>query len=149
LNYFLQITEIINDLHQLGYLHRDIQINNFIVKDQKVYVIDFELAYYMPAGIPNPAFGFGTAGFVSPEQKISLTPSPAEDIYSLGALLAFMILNPQSNLEFSGNIYNALVNLNLEENILETIVRCLDPVAENRPSLPAIINALRADFIKV
>jgi serine/threonine protein kinase len=150
LDYFLQITEIIKNLHQLGYLHRDIQINNFIVKDQKVYVIDFELAYYMPAGIPNPAFGFGTAGFVSPEQKLSLTPSPAEDIYSLGALLAFMILNPQNSLEFSGNIYNALVNLNLEKNILETIVSCLDPVAENRPSLPAIINALNADdFIKV
>lgn len=149
LNYFLQITEIINSLHQLGYLHRDIQINNFIVKDQKVYIIDFELAYYMPAGIPNPAFGFGTAGFVSPEQKAGLTPTPAEDIYSLGALLAFIILNPQNSLEFSGNIYNALVSLNLEENILATIVSCLDPVAENRPLLPVIINALKADFIKV
>jgi hypothetical protein len=36
------------------------------------------------------------------------------------------------------------------KNILETIIMCLDPIAENRPSLPAIINALKADdFIKV
>jgi serine/threonine protein kinase len=147
LDYFLQIVEIIKSLHHIGYLHRDIQINNFIIKDQKVYIIDFELAYYMPAGIPNPAFSFGTAGFVSPEQKTGRIPSPAEDIYSLGAVLAFMILNPQSSLEFSGNIYNALVNMHLKEPLLEIVVKCLDPVAENRPSLPVIINALKADHL--
>jgi serine/threonine protein kinase len=140
LGYFQQITTIIRELHTIGYLHRDIQINNFIIKDQKVYIIDFELAYNMTAGIPSPPFGFGTAGFVSPEQRISQIPTPAEDIYSLGALLAFIILNPQSSLEFSGNIYDSLVRTGLDESILNVVINCLAPVAENRPSLHEILN---------
>jgi serine/threonine protein kinase len=131
-NYFRQIVNIINGMHQLGYMHRDIQINNFIIREGRVFIIDFELAYYIPGKLPTPAFGYGTAGFVAPEQSVHQIPTPAEDVFSLGALLAFMVLHPGA---FSGNIYNALVDVELEENLLELILTCMDQQAASRPSL--------------
>ncbi|SFE45494.1 Serine/threonine protein kinase [Chitinophaga sp. CF118] len=147
LDYFLQIITIISNLHKAGYLHRDIQINNFIIRNKIVHIIDFELAYYMPAGIPHPAFGFGTAGFMSPQQRMSLTPTTAEDIFSLGAVLAYIVINPKSGQEFSGNIYDTLLSAGIENHLLDIIIGCMDPEAEKRPSLPAIINLLGADTL--
>ena len=143
LGYFLQITEIIRRLHELGYLHRDIQINNFIIREDIVYLLDFELAYYMPAGTPDPPFGYGTVMFMSPQQRRSEQPAPEDDIYSLGVVLAFMILNPGNPESFSGNIYNALVNAGLESALIDVVTTCLDPDAANRPSLSSIITLLK------
>lgn len=147
LGYFLQITESIARLHELGYLHRDIQINNFIIRKECVYLLDFELAYYMSAGTPDPPFGFGTMMFMSPQQMRSEEPVPADDVYSLGALLAFIILNPVDEQSFSGNIFNALVNAGSEPFLLELVVACLahDPAA--RPSLSSVITLLKTSDI--
>ncbi|WPQ65993.1 protein kinase [Chitinophaga sancti] len=147
LSYFLQITEILKRLHELGYLHRDVQINNFIIKEDKVYLLDFELAYYMPAGTPDPPFGYGTAMFMSPQQRLSEQPDPADDIYSIGVVLAFMILNPGDQESFSGNIYNALVNAGLEAVLLDVVTNCLDPDPANRPTLSSIITLLKTGVI--
>ncbi|WP_343673642.1 protein kinase [Chitinophaga sp.] len=147
LSYFLQITETIARLHELGYLHRDIQINNFIIREDKVYLLDFELAYYMPAGTPDPPFGYGTMVFMSPQQRQSEQPRVEDDIYSLGVVLAFMILNPADQESFSGNIYNALVNAGLEAVLLEVVINCLDPDPVNRPSLSSIITLLKTGDI--
>ncbi|WP_343689323.1 protein kinase [Chitinophaga sp.] len=147
LGYFLQITEIIKRLHELGYLHRDIQINNFIIREDIVYLLDFELAYYMPAGTPDPPFGYGTIMFMSPQQKRGEQPAPEDDIYSIGVVLAFMILNPGDPESFSGNIYNALVNAGLAISLLDVVTTCLDPDAANRPSLSSIITLLKAGDI--
>lgn len=143
LHYFTQIAEIVNVLHEHGYLHRDIQIDNFIIRDNKVHVIDFELAYYMPAQAPSPAFGYGTAGFVSPQQRSSQVPSPSEDVFSLGAVLAYIILNPLTMQEFSGNIYEALVGAGAEERLLDIIVRCMAEEPAERPSITEIIRLLK------
>ncbi|SFW79797.1 serine/threonine protein kinase [Chitinophaga sancti] len=147
LGYFLQIAEIIKRLHELGYLHRDIQVNNFIIREDKVYLLDFELAYYMPAGTPDPPFGYGTIMFMSPQQRRCEQPAPEDDIYSMGVVLAYMILNPVDQESFSGNIYNALVNAGLEIALLEVITNCLDPAPANRPSLSSIITLLKTGII--
>lgn len=147
LGYFLQITEIIIRLHELGYLHRDIQINNFIIREDTVFLLDFELAYYMPAGTPDPPFGYGTVMFMSPQQMRCEQPSPTDDIYSMGVVLAYMILNPVDPESFSGNIYNALVNAGLEITLLDVIINCLDPEPANRPSLSSIITLLKTGAI--
>lgn len=147
LGYFLQITEIIKRLHELGYLHRDIQINNFIIREDIVYLLDFELAYYMPAGTPDPPFGYGTVMFMSPQQRRGDQPVPEDDIYSIGVVLAFMILNPGDQESFSGNIYNVLVNAGLETPLLDVVTSCLDPDSANRPSLSSIITLLKTGEI--
>jgi hypothetical protein len=147
LGYFLQITGIIKRLHELGYLHRDIQVNNFIIREESIYLLDFELAYYMPAGTPDPPFGYGTVIFMSPQQRLGEQPAPEDDIYSLGVVLAFMILNPVDPESFSGNIYNALINAGLEATILDIIILCLDPEPANRPSLSSIITLLKTGDI--
>lgn len=143
LGYFLQITVSIARLHELGYLHRDIQINNFIIRNECVYLLDFELAYCMPAGTPDPPFGFGTMMFMSPQQMQSQEPVPEDDVYSLGALLAFIILNPVDEQSFSGNIYNALVNAGSEPFLLELVVNCLAHDPTIRPSLSSVITVLK------
>lgn len=147
LGYFLQITESIKRLHELGYLHRDIQVNNFIIRGDTVYLLDFELAYYMPAGTPDPPFGYGTVMFMSPQQRQGEQPAPEDDIYSIGVVLAYMILNPVDQESFSGNIYNALVNAGLEAKLLDVIILCLDPDPANRPSLSSIITILKTGDI--
>jgi serine/threonine protein kinase len=144
LDHFLQTAIIIDNIHSRGYVHRDVQINNFIVSDDGlIYIIDFELAYNYKEDVPSPAFLLGTAGFVSPEQQKGTTPKTTEDIFSLGAILTFMILDPKSSAEFSDDIYNHLVKAGTDDELLSLITRCLSENPNERPSAIDIINKIQ------
>jgi tRNA A-37 threonylcarbamoyl transferase component Bud32 len=151
LEYFLEAVSITGKIHTAGYVHRDIQINNFLVGKECMYVIDFELAYHLINNIPQPAFGYGTRGYISPEQQSGATPQTGEDIYSLGVVLAFIILNPVSLIEFSDNIYDALVEAGIEDQLLDVIAGCLQQHPISRPLLHAItedVNVVISDLKK-
>lgn len=90
----LQVVKIIRTLHENGYIHRDITGGNFLVdKKGAVSAIDLELLYDSKNEEPNPPFGVGTAGFLSPEQANEEDPTLSDDLYSLGALLLMSTLS--------------------------------------------------------
>jgi tRNA A-37 threonylcarbamoyl transferase component Bud32 len=70
LDLLLQIIESIERMHAKNYIHRDITGTNFIVtRKKRIILIDLELAHSIDSLTPDPPFGIGTKGFMSPSQE--------------------------------------------------------------------------------
>lgn len=84
------LTAAVACLHSRGIVHRDLKPSNVMIRDigSEIVLIDFGLAdttdYVELKGAA------GTPGFISPEQMASGGASPADDIYSLGVIMAEM-----------------------------------------------------------
>ena len=146
INYLIKIAKIIETLHQKGYVHRDIAPGNFLIdKKDNIYLIDMELVYSYKDQKPTPPFQFGTAGFMSPDQKKTNQPTIKDDIYSFGALMisTFTGLSPVKFCADKSDILfkNLLVFIRNNE-IAKLICSCLDYDPENRPSLREIQSKL-------
>ncbi|RMG22433.1 MAG: GAF domain-containing protein [Bacteroidetes bacterium] len=95
----IQMAEILQQLHQQGIVHRDINGNNFIYDGQsrEMTLIDFELAcpaeqLSKAAGAPLTAIE-GTLAYLSPEQtgRIKRAVDHRSDLYALGVSLYEML----------------------------------------------------------
>lgn len=146
IDYFQKILSIIEKLHSLGYAHRDITPENFIVtKSGKIYLIDMELTYSVVRQFPSPAFGQGTAGYMSPEQEMGKKPTLKEDIYAIGSLIFFCFtgLSPikldQRNQE---KLLANLIFLTGSEILSSIIKNCMSKDPDTRPSIPEIRSEL-------
>lgn len=142
LTYYLDILKIIQKVHERGYVHRDITDSNFIVRpDGKLYLIDFELSCSLNKGLPNPPYTLGSFGYMSPEQIENSDPSRKEDIYSLGALLLFMItgISPIEVIKRDMGVTKEKIEKEVGVNELaKLILQCLQPNPVERPELEAI-----------
>lgn len=76
-------------VHAAGMLHRDIKAENVIreAKTGRILLMDFGLSH--ESGIGREAGG--TPAYMAPELFLGKAPSPASDIYALGALLYFLL----------------------------------------------------------
>lgn len=82
------IVKAISYLHSRGIVHRDLKPSNVMIRDigREIVIIDFGLADTADyVEIKAPA---GTPGFISPEQMHSGGAEPADDVYSLGVIMA-------------------------------------------------------------
>lgn len=143
LGYYLKITSIIRKIHELGYVHRDIQDNNFIItKEDLVYVIDFELSYCLISNEPHPAYLLGSIGYVAPEQVERKIPAVEVDIYSLGALLAFIItgVHPSLYPKAPGELKAYLLMHTESFLLIHIIMDCLESSPETRPDIDTLEN---------
>ena len=92
----LNVCEAVRELHKIGYLHRDIKLENLMWRKKKeVVLIDFGLSCQVEDAA-NPfekrisltqgrIFGVGTEGASAPEQMFGHA-SVKSDIYAIGAL---------------------------------------------------------------
>lgn len=142
LQLFIDALSIIISIHNKGYVQRDISDSNFMVmKNGKLCIIDFELSYNMVKKEPEHPFLLGTHGYMAPEQREYVNPDYTADIYSLGALLCFILtgtppvnfLNP--SLDHVLNKLNAITN---DIGIANLIIHCLSPRRSDRPDLITI-----------
>lgn len=147
LDYLLIIISTIKRLHERGYVHRDIQPANFLIdKNNKLYFIDIELAYSIIKAKPTIPFAFGTAGFMSPEQQLILTPTVKEDIYALGALMVELFTSLSPIKFFTKNNTSLANNLNFfigNTGIAKIIAASLDPDPKFRPDINEIQEVLQ------
>lgn len=141
LDWLLQIIDRIEELHNKGFLHRDISPENFLLTEGGIFLIDLELCWDMNRRYPDPPFNVGTMGFVSPAQQRFEQPEVADDVFALGALLFVFFTSispvnlkvhqPEQNLEMLNYL---LANRNLSK----LIASCLNLQPENRPSVEHI-----------
>lgn len=140
------IVSIVMKLHKAGYIHRDLNENNFIVSGQELHLIDLEIAYDVKSKKPTPAFFYGMPGYAAPEQQQHTTPTFAEDIYSIG-MLAFTLLTGKSVRELVPLSYKYLESQLLRiklGNAHKVICRCFDITPNKRPLLTELLNAIKS-----
>jgi serine/threonine protein kinase len=146
LGYFIQAAALVKKIHAAGFVHRDVTDSNFIVlEDEQLCIIDFELSYSLIKCEPNPPFLLGTFGYVAPEQIQHAVPDYKEDVYSLGALLCF-VLTACKTWEFivpnHQQLKAKLFRLTAEKELTDLIMKCLSYSRSERPSVETIITTV-------
>ncbi|GMQ53676.1 bifunctional protein-serine/threonine kinase/phosphatase [Halopseudomonas aestusnigri] len=96
LNQWLEIAQrlikALGMLHRRNIVHRDIKPENLLLSaDGELRILDFGLAYC--PGLSNQAVGElpGTPSFIAPEAYAGAQPSAAQDIYSAGVTLYYLL----------------------------------------------------------
>jgi serine/threonine protein kinase len=139
----LDIINVIRDLHDLGYVHRDINPGNiFVRRNEQIVLIDMELAWSIESRLPSPPFQLGTHGFMSFEQQCVLEPTYKEDVYALGALMIHIFTNLSPN-KLTHRIQEELIeNIGFftgNTRIASLIFKCLQNDPNLRPTIQEIM----------
>ncbi len=101
---FLQLTEGLCCLHDKGFIHGDISLNNVLAKNTELVWIDYDLGVSTVLGTP---------GFIAPELLTKKGKHTKKtDVYALGILFAIMVLILEKG-EEGVEQYNTLYNNNL------------------------------------
>jgi tRNA A-37 threonylcarbamoyl transferase component Bud32 len=146
-SYLIRIIDIIQTLHNKGYIHRDITPANFMLdKKDNIFLIDMELTYNKNIKYPKIPFAIGTVGFMSPQQFERQTPNEAEDIYAFGGMITYFLtgIAPYKfDFDNSQKLINALAEYIEDKNIINIISDCYRTKPEERPSLKELRNVLQ------
>ncbi len=130
----IRIATAIAGIHERGIVHRDIKPTNVLVEpDGTVRIIDLELA-----ALPGDTgtLGFGTLGYVSPQQARREVPDAADDVYALGAVLVGAV----TGVDPSGAPLSVLADHlddvvpDLPVDLVTVIRRCLSSERADRPA---------------
>ena len=111
-----EAAEGLNYLHAMGYVHRDIKPDNFLVGDQgEVKLIDLALATRIRRGLAKLLLPkskvVGTRSYMSPEQIRGAAVDQRADIYSFGCTIHELICGKPP---FTGSSSNELLNKHLK-----------------------------------
>ena len=131
--YVTQLCEALSAIHKAGLIHRDIKPGNVMVtSDDKLYLIDFDIARSHKVNQTADTELLGTQGYAAPEQFGFRQTDVRTDIYAAGVLLNQLLTGemPQKQLP--------------KGSIAKIILRCtdIDPIRRYR-SADALKRALR------
>nr|WP_272899174.1 serine/threonine-protein kinase [Caldalkalibacillus salinus] len=93
----IQITELLTYLHtqQPPVIFRDLKPSNIMLNGETVKLIDFGTARWYQHGKKEDTIPLGTVGFAAPEQFEGNQSDPRTDIYSLGAMMYYLLTQGQ------------------------------------------------------
>jgi len=131
--------------HRLGIVHRDVKPANVMLTRSGTKVLDFGIAALIGATTTGEVMlTAGTPAYAAPEALRGGPPSPASDVYGLGALLFEMLTGaPPSSattwaeavrLDAAGAPPPGLVVSKLPEPVRELCLACLSRDPDARPS---------------
>lgn len=80
-------------VHEAGVVHRDLKPSNILLSPKGPRIIDFGIAWSTGAStLTHVGTAVGSPGFLAPEQVRGAAVTPATDVFSLGATLAYAAL---------------------------------------------------------
>ncbi|MYU21851.1 serine/threonine-protein kinase [Streptomyces sp. SID8352] len=87
----LMLAEALATVHERGVIHRDLKPGNILFEGDEPRLIDFGIARSAAAvsGLTDPGVQLGTSGYMAAEQLAGHKPSPAVDVFALGAVLTY------------------------------------------------------------
>lgn len=146
LNYLIQICGILENLHEQHIVHRDATPNNYMITPGgKVALIDMEMCYSLSSQFPSPAFALGTYGYMSKQQEAIEIPTPAEDIFALGAII-LQLWSGVSPGKITNEPYEALITkipfFIPDQKVSDIVLQCLHPEPDKRPDAGTIKQVL-------
>lgn len=98
ISYAIQLCEVLHYLHQQPdpIIHRDLKPANLMIDEhERMILIDFGTARKYKEGLMNDTVQIGTIGFAAPEQFDQLQTDCRTDLYSLGAILYYLLSDGQ------------------------------------------------------
>jgi hypothetical protein len=142
-----ELAAMLGTIHAAGLVYRDLKSTNVIVTpEDRLRLVDFELASVKGADV---APGTGTRGYLSPQQDAGVPPAVADDVYGLGALLAYMATAAEpSQAPRPAALLDrplAMLNPTISPALADVVARCLHPDPATRfPDMTAVDAALAA-----
>jgi tRNA A-37 threonylcarbamoyl transferase component Bud32 len=150
------VSEVLEVAHAAGVVHRDVKPANVLLCDDgQSRLIDFGIARGVDGvdearlELTGSGMAIGTLPYMAPEQLTGGQPSPAADIYALGAVLYEMLSGRRP---YAGG--SPAEQLALQQQapdpiegpgaLTELTMDALDPLPENRPSATEFARALSA-----
>ncbi|MFE2481627.1 protein kinase, partial [Streptomyces sp. NPDC059389] len=103
----LAMLKALRRAHEAGIVHRDLKPDNVLLMDDRVIITDFGIAHMADATTALTRTGtvMGTPAYMAPEQLLGRPPSPANDLWALGATLYAAV---EGEAPFSGETFSAL-----------------------------------------
>ena len=137
-HYGRQISEVLHRIHSAGWVWRDCKPSNLILCGNKsLRPIDFEGAW--PIDQPNPP-SWASQAYAAPEVKSgNCTPIPAQDLYSLGVILHYLLWG---SFPSSDEGSRAKRRRKVSPELLAIISDLLSEDPEQRPSAAAVMDRL-------
>ena len=102
----IKLCEIISFLHSqkpIPILFLDVQPKNILIKDGKIYLVDFGNSYYINETESRNLL-LGTPGYAAPEQYKYERLDERADIYGIGAVLYFMVTGRASDHKYASSL---------------------------------------------
>ncbi|WP_233580551.1 serine/threonine-protein kinase, partial [Streptomyces triticirhizae] len=128
-------------VHEAGVVHRDLKPSNILLSPKGPRIIDFGIAWSTGAStLTHVGTAVGSPGFLAPEQVRGQGVTPASDVFSLGATLAYATLGDSPFGQGSSEVM--LYRVVHEEPQLDGVPAalapllrsCLDKSPDERPS---------------
>ncbi|CAL9617299.1 Serine_threonine-protein kinase PknD [Streptomyces sp. enrichment culture] len=128
-------------VHEAGVVHRDLKPSNILLSPKGPRIIDFGIAWATGAStLTHVGTAVGSPGFLAPEQVRGAAVTPATDVFSLGATLAYASMgdSPFGHGSSEVMLYRVVheeAQLRGVPDALAPLVRaCLAKDPEDRPS---------------
>lgn len=144
----LKILKAIEEAHNNNVLHRDIKPSNIMYDSEtgKVKIIDFGTSKIKSIIERETTLPFYSPNFSAPEVVKGNSTTEASDIYSLGAMIFYILFNMLPN--GTEMIYRTLKELEIPENLENLIIKMVAEEPENRFQDVATVIDVFEDFVE-
>ena len=144
------LAEGLASVHDAGVLHRDVKPSNVLMEGRTPILIDFGLARVADdPKLTHTGWLLGTPGYLAPEILYGDDATPASDVHSWGATVAFAALGRSvygrgPAMAIMDRVRRGEHDLaDLEGPLRDVVAGALEPDPADRPSLDAVLTWLR------